>query len=81
LLILNSIVKIEQQGTLWKMGQERFRSAGGFSVWVIALRSGHYFFVTHFNPKEQAMISSYIILTSTAHHGDGRKHSINENFG
>jgi hypothetical protein len=81
LLISNSIVKIEQQGTLWKMGQERFRSAGGFSVWVIALRSGHYFFVTHFNPKEQAMISSYIILTSTAHHGDGRKPSINENFG
>jgi hypothetical protein len=50
-------------------------------VWVIALRSGHYFFVTHFNPKKQAMISSYIILTSTAHHGDGRKPSINENFG
>jgi hypothetical protein len=49
--------------------------------YCFALRSGYYFFVTYFNPKEQAMISSYIILTSTAHHGDGRKPSINENFG
>ncbi|HZA68892.1 MAG TPA: hypothetical protein VE548_04270, partial [Nitrososphaeraceae archaeon] len=32
-----SIVKIEPQETPWKMGQERFRSAGGFSVSVIAL--------------------------------------------
>jgi hypothetical protein len=49
-------------------------------VWTFACYC-FYFFVTHFNPKEQAMISSYIILTSTVHHGDGRKPSINENFG
>jgi hypothetical protein len=52
-----------------------------FGLAYIALRFGHYLFVTHFNSKEQAMISTYIILTSTAHHGYGRKPSINENFG